>query len=113
VPDEVVVRAGERGDAMYFVASGAVAVKLPGRSIELGSGTFFGELALLTGQRRNADVIALGFCKLLGLSSRDLQDLMQRDEQIRTAIETVAAERLKPQAETRAETALAAGGSAS
>jgi len=113
VPDEVVVRAGERGDAMYFVASGAVAVKLPGRSIELGSGTFFGELALLTGQRRNADVIALGFCKLLGLSSRDLQDLMQRDEQIRTAIETVAAERLKPQAEARAETALAAGGSTS
>lgn len=112
VPDEVVVRAGERGDAMYFVASGAVAVKLPGRSIELGSGTFFGELALLTGQRRNADVVALGFCKLLGLSSRDLQALMQRDEQIRTSIETVAAERLKP-LEPRAETALAAGGSAS
>jgi CPA1 family monovalent cation:H+ antiporter len=112
VPDEVVVRAGERGDAMYFVASGAVAVKLPGRSIELGSGTFFGELALLTGQRRNADVVALGFCKLLGLSSRDLQALMQRDEQIRIAIETVAAERLKPQEAPRTEGVLATGGSA-
>ncbi|HVI90610.1 MAG TPA: cation:proton antiporter [Dongiaceae bacterium] len=111
VPDEVVVRAGERGDAMYFVASGAVAVKLPGRSIELGSGTFFGELALLTGQRRNADVVALGFCKLLGLSSRDLQALMERDEQIRSSIETVAAERLKP-LEPQAETVLAAGGGA-
>lgn len=96
IPDEVVVRAGERGDAMYFVASGAVTVKLPGRSIELGSGTFFGELALLTGQRRNADVVALGFCKLLALSSRDLQPLLQRDEQLRISIETVAAERLMP-----------------
>lgn len=96
IPDEVVVRAGERGDSMYFVASGAVTVKLPGRSIELGSGTFFGELALLTGQRRNADVVALGFCKLLALSARDLQALMQGDEQMRACIETVAAERLNP-----------------
>ncbi len=96
IPDEVVVRAGERGDAMYFVASGAVTVKLPGRSIELGSGDFFGELALLTGQPRNADVVALGFCKLLALSSRDLQPLLQRDEQVRQRIESVAAERLNP-----------------
>jgi CPA1 family monovalent cation:H+ antiporter len=96
IPDEVVVRAGDKGDAMYFVASGAVTVKLPGRSIELGSGDFFGELALLTGQPRNADVIALGFCKLLALSSRDLQPLLQRDEQVRQRIESVAAERLNP-----------------
>lgn len=111
VPDEVVVRAGDRGDAMYFVASGAVTVKLPGRSIELGSGTFFGELALLTGQRRNADVVALGFCKLLGLSSRDLQALMQDDEQMRSSIETVAAERMKPAAASPAMSP--AGGPAS
>lgn len=96
IPDELVVQAGDRGDAMYFVASGAVTVKLPGRSIELGSGNFFGELALLTGQPRNADVVALGFCKLLALSSRDLQPLLQRDEQLRRRIEGVAAERLKP-----------------
>lgn len=118
IPDEVVVRAGERGDAMYFVASGAVTVKLPGRSIELGSGTFFGELALLTGQRRNADVVALGFCKLLALSSRDLQPLLQGDEQLRTCIETVAAERLTPvslkgdsAAQTTAASAESAAGS--
>jgi CPA1 family monovalent cation:H+ antiporter len=51
---------------------------------------------LLTGQPRNADVIALGFCKLLALSSRDLQPLLQRDEQVRQRIESVAAERLNP-----------------
>ncbi|HVJ44602.1 MAG TPA: cation:proton antiporter [Dongiaceae bacterium] len=110
IPDEVVVRAGERGDSMYFVASGAVTVKLPGRSIELGSGTFFGELALLTGQRRNADVVALGFCKLLALSARDLQALMQGDEQMRACIESVAAERLNPAGAVMAATA---GGAAS
>ncbi len=94
IPDEVVVRAGERGDAMYFVASGAVTVKLPGRSIELGSGDFFGELALLRGQPRNADVVALGFCKLLVLSARDLRPLLDRDRHLRERIESVAAERL-------------------
>ncbi|MDY0882102.1 cation:proton antiporter [Dongia soli] len=94
IPDEVIVRAGERGDAMYFIASGAVTVKLPGRSVELGSGDFFGELALLRGQPRNADVVALGFCKLLVLSARDLQPLLARDRQLRERIESVAAERL-------------------
>ncbi|MET1027986.1 MAG: cation:proton antiporter [Dongiaceae bacterium] len=94
IPDEAIVRAGDRGDAMYFVASGAVAVKLPGRSIELGSGDFFGELALLTGQKRNADVVALGFCKLLVLSARDLNVLLDRDRQLREWIERVASERL-------------------
>ena len=55
---------------MYFIASGAAVVLIPGKPVELGSGEFFGELALLTGQPRNADVVSLGYCRLLELSSR-------------------------------------------
>ncbi len=59
-----IVRRGDKGDAMYFIASGAVRVAIE-PSVEVGSGDFFGELSLLTGHPRNADVVALGFCKLL------------------------------------------------
>src|SRR5690606_17365311 len=48
VPGETIVRRGERGDSMYFISSGAVEVRLPtGEPIRLGSGDFFGELALI------------------------------------------------------------------
>jgi monovalent cation:H+ antiporter, CPA1 family len=52
VPNEVIVRKGERGDAVFFIASGAAEVILLGRRIPLGSGDLFGEMALLTGGKR-------------------------------------------------------------
>jgi CPA1 family monovalent cation:H+ antiporter len=96
LPGDPIVRRGQRGDAMYFIASGAAAVLIPGKPVELGSGEFFGELALLTGQPRNADVVSLGYCRLLELSSDDFRDLLAGDADLRRAIEAVAEERLHP-----------------
>lgn len=93
LPESIVVRRGDKGDAMYFIASGAARVAVE-PSVELGSGDFFGELALLTGQPRNADVVALGFCKLLALKARDFQRLLAQDAGLKARIEQVAAERL-------------------
>ncbi len=55
----VIVRRGERGDCMYFVASGEVEIRVMPEAIRLGAGDFFGELALLTGDPRNATVVAM------------------------------------------------------
>jgi CPA1 family monovalent cation:H+ antiporter len=96
LPGDPIVRRGQRGDAMYFIASGAALVLIPGTPVELGSGEFFGELALLTGQPRNADVVSLGYCRLLELRSRDFQDLLAGDTDLKRAIEAVAAERMHP-----------------
>ena len=93
LPDSAVVRRGDRGDSMYFIASGAVRVDVE-PNVELGSGDFFGELALLTGHPRNADVIALGFCKLLALKARDFQRLLAQDAGLKQRIEQVAEARL-------------------
>jgi len=93
LPESIVVRRGDKGDAMYFVASGAVRVVVE-PSVELGSGDFFGELALLTGHPRNADVVALGFCKLLELKARDFHALLGQDAGLKARIEQVAKERL-------------------
>lgn len=64
MPNERVVRAGDR-DVVFFIVSGAVEVRLPVRHVRLGTGEFFGEMALLTGRPRQADVVALSYCRLL------------------------------------------------
>jgi monovalent cation:H+ antiporter, CPA1 family len=90
VPDEVIVRRGERGDAMYFISSGAVEVRILPHPVRLGTGDFFGELALLVADRRNADVVALGYCQLLSLAARDLSRLFGTEPALRDHIRAVA-----------------------
>ena len=94
LPDERIVRRGQRGESMFFIASGAAVVLIPGKPVELGSGEFFGELALLTGQPRNADVISLGYCRLLELGADEFQALLVGDPEMKRAIEAVAAGRM-------------------
>lgn len=69
---EVVFRQGVRGDALYVVAEGEVAVlnETPAGERELarlGGGAFFGEIALFTAQPRNATVRAVSATRLLAL----------------------------------------------
>jgi len=89
LPGEAIVRKGERGDAMYFISSGAVEVRIE-TPVQLGTGDFFGELALLVSDRRTADVVALCYCQLLSLGARDLDQLFLTEPAIGQQIETVA-----------------------
>lgn len=51
---------GEGGRSMFIVHEGRVSVRVDGHEVaQLGEGEFFGEMALLTGARRTADVVAL------------------------------------------------------
>jgi len=61
VPSEPIVRKGERGDAVFFIVSGAAEVFLPDRRAPFGSSDLFSEMALLTGEPRQADVRALTY----------------------------------------------------
>ncbi|MCA8931125.1 MAG: cation:proton antiporter [Rhodospirillaceae bacterium] len=93
VPDEVLVRKGERGDSMFFIASGAVEVGLPNDPVRLGRGDFFGELAIMTGRRRSSTVTAIAYCSLLVLSGRDFRRFAKTQPKLRARIGAVAAER--------------------
>jgi monovalent cation:H+ antiporter, CPA1 family len=91
VPNDRIIRTGERGDAVFFIASGAVEVRLPGQRIRLGSGDFFGEMALLSRRRlRQADVVALTYCQLLALRQSDFERFMTANPEARDTINKVA-----------------------
>jgi monovalent cation:H+ antiporter, CPA1 family len=93
VPRELIVREGDWGDACYFIASGAAEVIFPDRRIPLGTGDLFGEMALLTGMKRQADVVAGTYCRLLMLRKVDFDRFMQDNRDVRLAIHKIAASR--------------------
>jgi len=94
LPGERLIRTGERGDAMYFIASGAVEVKVAPDPVRLGSGEFFGEIALLTNRPRTADVVCLGYCRLLVLHVGDMNRMLAADPALRSRLDEVARLRL-------------------
>jgi CPA1 family monovalent cation:H+ antiporter len=96
LPGETVVRKGDRGDAMYFIAAGSVEVVDTARKdpVVIEAGTFFGEIALIYNTPRTAEVRARGYCHLLVLYARDLERLLRRHPEIRPEIERAALARL-------------------
>lgn len=92
-PGERVVRAGDRANGMYFIASGAAEVQLDSEPVRLEAGAFFGEMALLSGGRRTADVIAVDFCQFLVLERRDFNVFMSKHPALRAAVSDMARER--------------------
>lgn len=82
---------------LYIVASGAVEVLLPdGTHAELGSGEFFGELALLSAEKiEGFEVRSLGYTKVLCLPAKSFNDLLARNAGLKDKIELVAKQRLR------------------
>jgi CPA1 family monovalent cation:H+ antiporter len=96
---EIIIRQGERGDTLFLVARGVVAVLVsddggpPARVASLHAGDFFGEMALLTEEPRSATVQAATDCRLFELSRSDVYELCEACDGVREALERAAAER--------------------
>ena len=74
---DVIVRKGEAGIGFYLITDGTVEVRSDGRVLsKLGPGQFFGEMALLDGQPRSADVVALEPSRCLALSSWSFKGIL-------------------------------------
>jgi CPA1 family monovalent cation:H+ antiporter len=94
MPNQLIQGPTKPNPSLYFVASGAVSMRLPDAThIELGSGEFFGELYLLDQDAVEFEVRSLGYTKLLELTARDFKSLLSQDQALRHGIETVAAQR--------------------
>lgn len=77
---EVIITEGEPGDAVYFLQSGRVAVRLEGTTIAvLNEGEQFGEMHLIDIQSRSATVMALSEIETLSLGNQAFLDLRKHN----------------------------------
>ncbi len=92
-PGDRLVRKGDVADEIFFIESGEVEVSLPGRTVRLGPGGFFGEMGVLLGLSRTADVTAIDFCDLQALSRRNLLRFLDDHPELTSVIGGVAERR--------------------
>src|SRR6266542_6423449 len=92
---------GDSSDACYIVRSGDLRVTREhsdGRAIalaSLGSGDFFGELAMLDGEARSASVETLADSELLALPASDMRRVIGEHGEIAAKLITALTRRLR------------------
>ena len=89
----MIIRKGQAGDCMYFIAAGEVEVDLPGKKVRLGEGAFFGEMALLGNNLRSANITTTRVSRLLVLDLVDFRLLMARHPDLAETIDAEASRR--------------------
>jgi putative ABC transport system ATP-binding protein len=82
---DTIIREGDIGEEFYLVAQGQVGVETtrsgpsaPGRVATLARGDFFGERALITGERRNATIVADGEVEVYVLGKRAFENALNK-----------------------------------
>ena len=99
--DGVIILAEEEGDTLFILKKGQVKVSIvseDGREVILsllGPGSVFGELSLLDGKPRSANVVATEDTDLLMLRRSDFIQLIYKTPQIATALLAELATRLR------------------
>ena len=87
----IIVTAGDQSDAGYFVTTGDLKICVTGEDGKevilnvIGPGESFGELAVLTGEPRSADVIAKTPCELMIMEKADYLHAVRSDPDLALA----------------------------
>jgi len=96
-----IFRNGDPGDAMYLIDVGKVRISITDADgavvtlAELGPGDFFGEMAMLDGQGRSANAIAIDDARLAKLTRDDFLSFMRSDPRITLELLTALTQRLR------------------
>ena len=99
--DNVIIWAEDKGDALFIIADGKVKVSIvseDGREVILSllsKNAVFGELSLLDGRPRSANVIAIEETQLVMLRRADFLELIQKTPSIAVALLAELASRLR------------------
>lgn len=95
-PDHVIARQGEIGTGFFVIVSGGARVVRDGEVIaRLGPGDFFGELSVLDGRPRVAQVLADGSTTCLALASWDFEAVVRDEPAVALAVMRGLARRLR------------------
>jgi len=94
--DRVIARQGEIGTGFFVIVSGSVRVTRDSETIAtLGEGDFFGELSVLDGKPRNAQVISIEPTVCLALATWEFEDVVRAQPNVALAILRELAGRLR------------------
>ncbi len=89
------------GDAMFFIERGRIRISVKDTDghdtalAEMGAGDFFGEMAMLDGQTRSADAIAIENAHLAVLARDDFRSFVRRKPDVALALLTALTHRLR------------------
>ncbi|CAN5548289.1 mechanosensitive ion channel family protein [soil metagenome] len=97
-PGEPIVRRGQQGNSMFVIIRGSVKVQIPevgyNRTVNtLGENDFFGEMSLLTGEPRSANVIAVEETEVLRIDKNGLKPIFESNPQLVESIYELIEER--------------------
>lgn len=93
-PGQTVMAKGDPGVSMFFILSGLVAVVIDGREVaRLTAGQIFGEMALLTGEPRQADVRAVDATRCLEVDREGFRMVLARHPEIIDRVREIFAAR--------------------
>jgi len=98
--DHVIARQGEIGTGFFIVVSGGARVVRDGGTIAtVRPGDFFGELSVLDGKPRTAQVISVGPTSCLALATWDFEAVLLAEPKVALAILRGLAARLREHTE--------------
>lgn len=84
---ETIIRRGDAGQSMFVVHEGEVVVRIDGEEVaRLHAGDFFGEMALLTGEARTADVVASTDVVTIEIAKHALQPVLVEHPELAVSI---------------------------
>ena len=92
---QAIVERGDPGDAMYIMVSGAAEVDVGGRFHRLERGDFFGEMAVLAGERREATVKAVEPVEALRIPADEFQAFLLEHPHVAVGMLKSLVERLR------------------
>jgi CRP-like cAMP-binding protein len=93
---DVIFAEGDKGDVMYVVRTGEVAIERGGRVMEtLGGGGVFGEMALIDGSPRSATVRAKTECEVAPINEKTFLFLVHETPFFAIAVMRTLADRLR------------------
>jgi CRP-like cAMP-binding protein len=93
---DVIVHAGDSGHELHVVLEGSVNVERAGRVVRaLAPGDLFGEVSILDGGPRTADVVAVGETRCLSVPREVVRSVLEGEPQAAWALLGVLARRLR------------------
>lgn len=83
---QIITRKDTPARSVFFVASGAVEQEVAGQTTRIGRGEMFGQMGVLTGRIRRAEVRAITPSSLLMLDETGFRRLLKRSSKLRRAV---------------------------